>query len=283
MSQPANYDRQQNAAVPFQITKKMLQSLAPLPATAVQLLAMLEDVEAPLRTIADVAARDVGIAAALLRMANSSVFGVRGRVGNIGDALRVIGTAQARLLVLTWGIAQAGQKELRLYGLDSGKFMHHSEIVGTLSMAIAREVHYADAAMAYSAGLLHDIGKVIINAAALQRAFDKPMLQSFSAASQQPGVGIIELERLTVATDHASVGRELASLWALPCDLAAAIALHHANQVSSPCGLPAIVALANAVAGDTDKTYPELQRAPHPDNPVLPVEQAAEIAKEALQ
>src|SRR5579875_1386851 len=109
-------------AVDARITKKMLQALAPLPDTAMRLLALLDDPDVPLREIANVAVRDVGISATMLRMANSAMFGLRGRVGSIGDALRIIGTAQARLLVLASGISQTAQKELPLYGLAAGSF-----------------------------------------------------------------------------------------------------------------------------------------------------------------
>ncbi len=271
---------QPDAAVPFQITKKMLQSLAPLPATAVQLLALLDDADASLRKIADVAARDVGIAAAILRMANSPVFGVRGRVGNIGEALRLIGTAQARLIVLTWGVASAGQKELRLYGLASGAFMRHSELVATLSMSIAKEVRYADAAMAYSAGLLHDIGKVIINAVTQQSSPGAPTTRPFTELAEQLEAPIVILEQRGVGTDHAAVGRDLAALWALPRDLADAITLHHSRPAPASAMLPAIIDLANAVAGQVDGLYPVSQRVALPDDPVIPPEQVMEMAKQ---
>ena len=269
--------------VPFQITKKMLQSLAPLPATAVQLLALLDDPDVPLRKIADVASRDVGIAAALLRMANSPIFGMRGRVGSIGEAMRRIGTAQARLLVLTWGVAQAGQKELPLYGLASGEFMRHSELVATLSMAIAREMRYPAAGVAYSAGLLHDIGKVVINAVVQQGGPGAPSTGPFVVKPMLPGSDIVTIEKAAVGTDHAAIGRDLASLWALPKELSDAICFHHSTPPSTSSALPGIVALANAVAGQTDHTYPEVLRVPVPENPLVPIEPLVLLAQETLE
>ncbi len=272
-----------NPPAPFQITKKTLQSLAPLPATAVQLLALLDQPDTSLRKIADVASRDVGIAAAMLRMANSPIFGMRGRVGSIGEAIRLIGTAQARLLVLTWGVAQAGQKELWLYGLPSGAFLRHSELVATLSMAIAREVQYPASGVAYSAGLLHDIGKVIINAIVVQGGPGAPKPEAFVNEHAQPAASIVTLERDGVGTDHATVGRDLATLWSLPTELSDAMFLHHANPVRSPPSLAAIVALANAVAGQVDERYPAVLRAAFPETHLVPIDTLVALAQEALE
>ncbi|MGH2410480.1 MAG: HDOD domain-containing protein, partial [Chloroflexota bacterium] len=259
-------------AVPIQITKRMLQSLAPLPATAVRLLAMLQDPNAPLRRIADVASQDIGISAAILRMANSPVLGMRGRVGSIGEALTLIGTEQARLIVLSCGVARAGQKELPLYGLEAGAFMRHSELVASLTMGIARQLSYAAVGVAYSAGLLHDIGKVILNGMALQAGIEDPTYQRFSRAIQGPDPDVLSLERQCFGSDHPSAGRDAAVHWALPPEIIEAIERHHGTVDGGEPDLPAFLALANTVAGEVDPAYPRARRAPLPERPAVPVE-----------
>src|SRR5205814_1302060 len=114
------------------LSERMLRSLAPLPATATQLLALLENPDVPWKDMAAVAVHDVGLSARMLRLANSAMFGMRGRVGSIVEALRLIGTAGARMLVLTSGISEAGQAALPVYGLDKGGFIKHSELVANL-------------------------------------------------------------------------------------------------------------------------------------------------------
>src|SRR5579871_6077279 len=148
---------------PLQVTKRMLQGLAPLPDTALRLLALLNNADVSLREVATLATRDVGISASFLRMANSPMFGRRGSVGAVIDALRIIGITHARLLVLASGVSQIAQRELPLYGLAAGAFMKHSELVANLTMLVAREGGYPNIGLAYSTGLLHDIGKVILN------------------------------------------------------------------------------------------------------------------------
>jgi HD-like signal output (HDOD) protein len=110
----------------------------------------------------------VPIPAALTAPTTAAILGMRGRVGSISDALRLIGTAQARLVVLTCGVAQAGKKELPFYYLPAGAFMRHSELTASLSMIVAQRMQLPDIGVAYSAGLLHDIGKVILNGLAAE-------------------------------------------------------------------------------------------------------------------
>ena len=90
----------------LQVTNKMLRMLAPMPATAMQLLNLLANADVSLQKLSDVAVRDVGVSTALLRCANSATFGLRGTIGSITDAIRVIGTAQTRMVVLASGVSQ---------------------------------------------------------------------------------------------------------------------------------------------------------------------------------
>lgn len=244
------------ATIDSRITKKMLQALAPLPDTAMRLLALLDDPDVPLREISNVAVRDVGISATMLRMANSSMFGLRGRVGSISDALRVIGTAQARLLVLASGISQIAQKELPLYSLAAGSFMRHSELVANLTMYTTTEARYPNMGIAYSAGLLHDIGKIVINSLARQQG----TVRSFEATMRERGCSLLEAEVALCGSDHAQVGRQLGELWSLPAELSQAIALHHGAPAKDDL-LSWSVIIANGVASAVDPKYPAINHA----------------------
>jgi putative nucleotidyltransferase with HDIG domain len=251
-------DQDGSPTVTLQITKKMLRALAPLPDTAIQLLSLLNDPEVSLRKVADLAVRDVGISASLLRMANSAVFGLRGKVGNISDALRVIGTAQARLLVLASGVAQSAQRELPLYGLAANQFMRHSELVANLTMVIAQEARFPNIGLAYSSGLLHDLGKVILNGLAVRQADEAPVVP-IAEEMRKRQCTLLEAEVAVFGGDHARVSHQLAELWSLPEELAVAIAAHHEKLAPDPAQpLPYCLMLANGFAGAIDTSYPKL-------------------------
>jgi HD-like signal output (HDOD) protein len=240
----------------LQITKKMLRALAPLPDTAIQLLALVNDPEVSLRKVAEVAVRDAGISASLLRMANSAVFGLRGKVGSISDALRVIGMEQARYLVLASGVAQSAQRELPLYRLPANAFMRHSELTANLTMSIALEAHYPHIGLAYSTGLLHDLGKVILNSLAVKKAEDTRMV-AISEVMRMRGRNLLEAETELFGADHAQVTCQLVSLWALPEAMGEAIAVHHQPLRPNPTDmLPYCLMLANELAAEIDADYP---------------------------
>ncbi len=275
---------QRAAPVPMnaRITKKMLQALAPLPDTAMRLLSLLDDPNVPLREIADIAVRDIGISATMLRMANSAMFGLRGRVGSISDAIRVIGTAQARLLVLASGVSQAAQKELPLYGLAAGSFLRHSELVGNVTMYVAREVGYPSIGSAYSAGLLHDIGKIVINGVAQQDSIYAHT--TLEAIIGRHGCALPDAERIVCGNTHADVGRQLAELWSLPHELIEALTLHHEALMPSPENMLACcVAIANVAACEVDPTYPAFNRAgPLPEPCPVNIDAVCAIAEQYI-
>lgn len=247
-------------AMTLHIDRKMLRSLAPLPDTAMQLIGLLNDPDVSLRRVADIAVRDVGISASLLRMANSPLFGLRGKVGSISDAIRVIGTAQARLLVLASGVSHVGQRELPLYGLEAGAFIKHSELVATLTMTIAHEAGYSNIGLAYSAGLLHDLGKVVLNGLAQQR-FGRDETASLTS---QMGAhrGLLETEFALFGGDHTQVGHQICGLWSLPQELAVSIDGHHLPLPEEPEDLLTYcLSVANTAAGLVDPEYPRLSTA----------------------
>jgi putative nucleotidyltransferase with HDIG domain len=267
---------------PIRVTRELLHALAPMPATAMQLLAALDDPDAPLRTIGDLASRDVGISAALLRMANAPAFGTGKQVGDIPEALRVIGTGQARLVVLAFGIAAVSRRELLVYGLPAGSFLRHSEITANVAAAICRQLSLPDAGVAYAGGLLHDVGKVLLNALADREMVASASYRTLAVGMRAAAEPALALEQRAFGTDHAKVGRDIALLWRLPDSLVEALARHHTVEGSEPGSMGSIIALANAVAGQVDEDYPAAQRAPLPVQPLVPVEPLLTLAQEVM-
>jgi HD-like signal output (HDOD) protein len=256
---PHGAEETEDVGLGLQITKKMLRALAPLPDTAIQLLALVNDPDVSLRKVAEVAVRDAGISASLLRMANSAVFGLRGKVGSISDALRVIGMEQARYLILASGVSQTAQRELPLYHLPANAFMRHSELTANLTMAIALEARYPNIGLAYSTGLLHDLGKVILNTLAVKRADESPPFTPIADTMKRHGLTLLQAEAGSFNADHAQVTCQLVNLWSLPETMGAAIAMHHQPVPPDATDmLPYCLMLANSLAAEIDPDYPVL-------------------------
>lgn len=243
-----------------------------------RLLTLLNDPEVSLQKVADIATRDVGITASFLRMANSPLFGLRGRVGTVMNAVRVIGMVHARLLVLSSGVSQIAQREMTSYGLPAGAFMRHSELVANLTMTIAHDYRYPNIGLAYTAGLLHDIGKVILNSHAQRQ---QPAV-SFEEYMIAHSCSLTEAEQQISGSSHVDLGRQLATLWSLPDEIVNAVALHHTvEEGQEELFLSLCVRLANQLACLLDPEYPLFHRPiPMPSPEWLNMESVMAMARD---
>ena len=257
----------------FPLSNADLRDLVPMPSTTLELLALLDDPQADLRRLTAVAKRDVALSALLLRQANSPYFGIPGHVGNLSDAIKLIGTDQTRLVVLTSGIASLTQRRLAVYGLSKQVFMRHSADVAALTLTIAHRTHSTSTSYAYSAGLLHDVGKVVLNDLALAANSAGSVDNLFSAPSEQPLHDILADERQFFGTDHASIGQQIADMWRLPSTIGEAIGHHHDDHGGQEPELANFIAIANAIAAGADSAYPRSQQPPMPGDPIVPVDQ----------
>ncbi len=251
------------------LTADTLQALLPMPATVFAFLAAIDNPRASLREMTVAASHDTGLTAHLLRIANSAAYGMNRQIGNVGEAIRIVGTDQARLLALSWGITRGQQSALVLYDLRRNSFVHHSETVATLTSVIAREFRYPAIGQAYSAGLLHDIGKLVLNSLAGRQGNVLRPLNEIVTLLQCDDV--LQAEEACFGTTHAAVGQRIAELWSLPDDLASAIADHH-RPAAQDAPLSASVALANSLAANYDLEYPPYQRPPLPEPPPFPLD-----------
>lgn len=261
------------------LDREALQSLVPLPETVLQLLGMLDDPDASLRSIAAVAARDVALAARILRLANSAQYGLSRAVGDVATGLQVIGTVQTRYLILASGVMDMAHGGLLLYGLSDRAFRQHCEQVATLSMFVARALQYGDLGLVYSAGLLHDMGKVAINA--LAKARNDMNARMIADVTATCGGQLVHVEYAFLGIDHTRMGADLAEVWRLPDELCRALAGHHAPLPAGAERSPlACVSIANALACALDPVYPPPNRLDAlPTSPVVDVSALLESAR----
>lgn len=202
-----------------------IRKLPSLPAIYEELVAALQGDGASFSRVARIVSRDVAITAQLLKLVNSAYFGLKNHVTAIDQALRFLGIETFKSLVLT----------LDLFGqyddgsIPSGilhRFYHHSLQVATVAREIAAELHPEDGVSdrAYTAALLHDVGKLVMAANLADRYI--PLLQE----EQRAALSLCEAERDAFGTTHADVGAYLLELWRFPEDLVAGVAAHHAPE-----------------------------------------------------
>ncbi len=214
-------------------------TLPTFPAVASRLIEEVARPDATSEEIGRILSCDPALTARTLKLANSDFYGFPRKVGSVDLAVLVLGTHTIRDLVLTSSVLQAlGRTGSSLEGLLS-----HSMACGIAARALAERAKYRLTGDAYAAGLLHDVGKVVLRQADPER-FDQVL-----ARCRAENVAAAEAEQELFGSDHAEVGGWLAERWGLPADIVEAIACHHRPDAATRNpALASLVHIANFLA-----------------------------------
>jgi putative nucleotidyltransferase with HDIG domain len=218
-----------------------ITDLAPLPATAQRLMALLRGEDESLAKISALLESDQGLVASLLRRANSARYMAQ-PARNALEAVMRVGTVSVLDMVV--------QEHLRslitpapTYGLDENDLWLHGAAAQLAARAIRTErPHLMIPAGADTAALLHDIGKLIIS------RYLKVDARDVTAYAHEHGVTWTEAERCLIGFDHTIIGAAVAEHWKFPDDVALAIRHHHDAETTHDSRLLDTVMLANVVA-----------------------------------
>ncbi|MBI1847827.1 MAG: HDOD domain-containing protein, partial [Candidatus Rokubacteria bacterium] len=200
-----------------------LDSIPSLPAVVTELLQVIDDPMASAMDVAYILREDPPLTARVLRMANSVIYGSRTQIMSVPQAVMRLGMVEIKNLVMSLGVIRAlarlGRK-LDLFG-----FWQHSLTVALSSEAIARvlprEGHHDDDEGAFAAGLLHDIGRLVLDQF-YPDAFDRAV-----TVMEKESIPLVVAERRELGIDHAEIGGLVAERWGLPDPITSAIAYHH--------------------------------------------------------
>jgi putative nucleotidyltransferase with HDIG domain len=216
--------------------------LESLPNVVLKALELINDPRSTPQQLAAALSLDQGLTTRVLALASSAFFGVGRRSLSLRESLVRVGFNAVRSLVITAAVAPALDRPLPGYVLDRGQLWRHSVACGLCARNVAAMVGYRDREEAYIAGLLHDIGKLIID-----RHLRGEFAQVFAMAEQQR-IPFIEAERMIIGFDHAQIGEIVLEKWQLPAGLSEAVGKHHAPLQSSGTSLlPAIIHVADAI------------------------------------
>ncbi len=182
----------------------------------------MESPTASVETIGQIIAQDPPITAKVLQLANSAVFGLQLEVNEPAEAVAYLGLEATRTLVL---VAHTFSEFERLpqIGFSVDELWFHSVQVGQYARQIVLlEQQAAELGeQAYAAGLLHDLGKVML-AANLPEPFGRAVT---TARETQAHLHVVETQML--GASHAELGACLLGIWGLPTPIVEAVALHH--------------------------------------------------------
>lgn len=220
-----------------------VESLPHLPDTALRLVQIISNPQAPLTEIVDAVRYDQALTAEVLRLCNSAYFGLARTIRSLDDAVTLLGTVRVFQLVMAAHARTFFSKPQEGYGLPAGALWEHSVAVAIAAQALSRRLRLPDAGLLFTAGLLHDAGKIVLN------EFVGREYAEIARRVLEERVAFTEAEQAVLGYTHAEVGARLAERWQLPPDIVDCIRFHHTPLARTPV-LPLLdaVHLADAVA-----------------------------------
>ena len=218
----------------------VMRNLPPLPAVTRQLLAVMRDENSSADDVTKVLSGDQALAGKVLKLVNSSFYGVPNEVTKISRAVVLLGFTGVRNLALGFGSMDALS---RLEGkLDMTEFWRHAMANAAAAQALAPLVRRrTDPEEAFLAGLMHDIGAYVLAAA---------VPDEYAALLQEPAEDRLRLEKERMGLSHAHVGQALLKFWDLPEAFSNAARYHHDISIAAGGDQPltTLVTLADVLA-----------------------------------
>jgi HD-like signal output (HDOD) protein/CheY-like chemotaxis protein len=191
--------------------------------------------------IARIVSADVGLAAKVLHLTNSAFFGAKRKFVSIDQAVSFIGIRMLRKVVLSAEVFSAFSPKQSLGGLSLEQEQRHGLVCAGVARRIAPDSETAE--YAYLAGMLHDVGKLVLASRApkLMRQLTRQHVVGQSFAP--------ETEEQIIGTSHGRLGAYLLGLWGIEHPLVEAVAFHHQPALvqSTTFDLPSILHVADAL------------------------------------
>jgi putative nucleotidyltransferase with HDIG domain len=221
-----------------------IKDLVTLPDVAIRIARMVDDPNSSASDIGREISNDAALTARLLRIANSAAYGQNRKIATVSRAITLLGVRQVRDLTVGLTAVRAFDGiSNNLVTMDV--FWRHSVLCAVAAGQIAARRDAARTESPFVAGLLHDIGQLVLYSRAPAAARESLLMM----ADAPDDLGLYLCERTVLAFDHGVVGAALARNWGLPDSLVECIELHHEPHLARRFGADvATVHIANSVA-----------------------------------
>ncbi len=207
-----------------------LPNLAPLPTVTQQILETTEDDKSSARDLGEVIRKDQTLTARILKIVNSAYYGYFRKIGNVDRAIVILGFEEVKNITLAASLIQYyGASNTETF--DRKEFWVHSLAVAYISKALSANKSNVQPEDAFAAGLLHDIGKVILDQLA-PKAFEQAV-----QISRQKEHSLLEICTVNFDIDHPEIGGIIAENWKFPQRLVECIQLHHTPAAAGKSAL----------------------------------------------
>lgn len=192
--------------------------LPTMPVVASQVVRAVDNPDSSIDDIRKLIEQDAAIAARILKISNSALYGFPSEIQSLSHAISLLGTMTVRNLVL----AASMKETYKRFGLMEKLLWQHSSLAGPIAAMLAswRGIH-VDPDIAFTAGLMHHVGKTAL-ANSHRSEYEKVM-----AIVYNEGRGFVEVENELFGFDHAELGAAVVQNWGLPDSLVTTIRMHH--------------------------------------------------------
>jgi putative nucleotidyltransferase with HDIG domain len=200
---------------------RAIENLQPIPQIALKILRIMHSDDYEIKNITEEIRKDQVISARTLKLCNSVIFARPQKIESLEQALVMLGQHLLLKLVISASLNNFFSQIGMGYSLCKGGIYHHAIGTAFIAEKLATLTERTDPSLAYTAGLLHDIGKV---------ALDQFIHAGFPLFYRECNLGeknFFEVEKQLLGTDHTAVGEELALKWSFPESLVETIRYHH--------------------------------------------------------
>lgn len=222
---------------------RIVKAMRPWPEVAQRVLTLVQDPNYAIDDLVALIRTDTTLVARVLRLCNSARSGLDHEITAIGDAVTYVGTRNlVQLTLVSCSAATFASAPTSAY-TDPKALWHHSLACALLSQELAQQLGVVSPPTAFTAGILHDIGRVVLGQLATN-----PGLPSDDPHTAPPRAHEL-LEREVFGMDHAEVAGLVGDAWRLPTTLVEALRTHHVEAAMLAADeLPAILHVADQLA-----------------------------------
>jgi putative nucleotidyltransferase with HDIG domain len=246
MGTPATKTPAQKTNAEYSKLLEKLSDIPTLPMVAMRVNELINDPYSSSGQIAEVLKKDQVLTAKVLRLVNSSYYAIPGGVTDVQRALAFLGFNTLAQLILSLSIfSMFGAREKE--GFSMLEFWRHALGTAVCSELMAKRLKLEKAEEAFTCGLLHDIGKLVLH------EIDPDRLVAICVEAERSGRSFVQVEREYELPGHTFLGEQIASKWGLPQSIRLAVRYHHQDVsqmdsvLKSAKPLIQIVRLANQI------------------------------------
>ena len=230
-----------------------VKDLPTLPAIVMELLNNIDSDELNIQLLAQKVTSDLALTAKTLRYANSAFYSTMIKVTTIQQAISLMGISTVKQIIMTAALSGCFP-ENNCKGFSHKEFWQHSNAVAIAAKLLAKRLKF-NVDVAFIAGLLHDIGTLVLVTQYPQRYEASLVYKNEHQTSQ------LDAERNVIGIDHAVVGAALAVEWNFSDVMKNAIGGHHQPEIPGLGFLATIIHMANDIAHALEDTQSPDERA----------------------